>query len=485
MSIGPKNDGRCDPVACLPAEVATYACSLVDATTLKAASLVSRAWRCVFKDESVGKAVYCRSTIHRVPNGLQPPHISPLCKTWFELCIKAARGASISSETHIPHEVARVVGLKSGRVVLIEGRSVLIWDPLTRGAPQEVLQVPGHISSVALIDGGGQERERFVLESFFEGAYIVDSSLGESRKVGGNSEGVFGISGGRLAVTLVDGVIEIYNADDGALLGTLTGHTDEILDVTELTSGEFTLGQIASASKDSTVKVWDLSSMTEAMKLQGHGEAVTSVSQLQNGDLLTGSKDGMVKTWNLEEGVERTSLACGHEVEFCFQLKNGSILTQRSGGDVACWKDDGACSDLGFSGMKPLELDDGRIVTTRIAGQVQVWDPLTASVSYVLPCQRPGKGVTNPISAAQLGDGRLLTLHQEPQAVSGEGKFTKLIIWSLLKRGAATEQEVPASPVRGERPTALPPVSPPRRRFGRPVPMLSFDTGDSGSEWSE
>ncbi len=55
---------------------------------------------------------------------------------------------------------------------------------------------------------------------------------------------------------------------------------------------------LASASGDSTIKLWDISTGQHILTLQGHEDSVTSVAFSPDGDILaSGSKDTTIKLW--------------------------------------------------------------------------------------------------------------------------------------------------------------------------------------------
>jgi WD40 repeat protein/tRNA A-37 threonylcarbamoyl transferase component Bud32 len=82
-------------------------------------------------------------------------------------------------------------------------------------------------------------------------------------------------------------------------LGTLHGHADGVLAVAFSPDG----ARIASASADSTIKVWDRSSQKEVFTLRGHAAAVTAVAFSPDGlRLASGSADGDVRIWDVVRG---------------------------------------------------------------------------------------------------------------------------------------------------------------------------------------
>jgi WD40 repeat protein len=89
-----------------------------------------------------------------------------------------------------------------------------------------------------------------------------------------------------------DKTIKIWDLSSGACLQTLEGHTDGATCVAF--SQDST--QLASASFSSTVKIWDTNSGACLWTLEGHSSAVMSVSFLHHPiQLASGSRDSTIK----------------------------------------------------------------------------------------------------------------------------------------------------------------------------------------------
>ena len=71
-------------------------------------------------------------------------------------------------------------------------------------------------------------------------------------------------------------------------LKTISSHLSDINSICFLNDG-----RLASASSDRTIKLFDLST--------GHCHAVTYITQIDNGDLVSSGYDGELKFWSLKK----------------------------------------------------------------------------------------------------------------------------------------------------------------------------------------
>lgn len=60
---------------------------------------------------------------------------------------------------------------------------------------------------------------------------------------------------------------------------------------------------LATASSDHTVKICDLHTGTVVQEINGHTDAVFAVIYSNNNEIVTASKDGSIKRWNIENGL--------------------------------------------------------------------------------------------------------------------------------------------------------------------------------------
>jgi WD40 repeat protein len=129
--------------------------------------------------------------------------------------------------------------------------------------------------------------------------------------LGGHANAVLGVSfspdGKMLATASYDSTVKLWDTSTGTEIKTLR-HTNQVYDVSFSPDGKM----LASASGDKTVKLWDTSTGTEIKTLTGHTNQVFDVSFSPDGKMLaSSSKDNTVKLWDTSTGTEIKTLT-GH-----------------------------------------------------------------------------------------------------------------------------------------------------------------------------
>ena len=250
---------------------------------------------------------------------------------------------------------------------------------------------------------------------------------------------------GRLIATAgADGLVRVARVDNGQVVYTLRGHEDRVFDVEfSPRSGRW----LATASRDRTVRVWNLASGAEvpASPLRGHAWWVWSAAFSPNEDrIVSAGQDGKVIVWPFDpnaeprEDAERTVFV-GHEGPvFAAAFAPDGARVASAGYDkrVLVWKPEEIDNvDLrqivanqptapqparAFEGHSAPVRDvsfsaDGQSVLS--AGDdntVRIWDVMTGKVDAVL------RGHSRPVqSCAFSPDGRnVVSVGQEGQIKS-------------------------------------------------------------------
>ncbi|MFN6454393.1 MAG: ribosome assembly protein 4 [Nostoc sp. EfeVER01] len=148
----------------------------------------------------------------------------------------------------------------------------------------------------------------------------------------GHSNGVISVAFSpnrqQLASASYDKTIKIWDVSSGKLLKTLTGHSESVYSVVYSPNGQ----QLASASTDKTIKIWDVSSGKLLKTLTGHSNSVISVVYSPNGQqLASAGDDKTIKIWDVSSGKLLKTLT-GHssEVVSVVYSPNGQQLASAS-----------------------------------------------------------------------------------------------------------------------------------------------------------
>ena len=208
----------------------------------------------------------------------------------------------------------------------------------------------------------------------------------------------------------------------GPLRRTLSGHTGSVTAVALSPDGR----QAVSASRDSTLKVWDLETGREILTLSGHTEGVRAVALSPDGrQAVSGSWDKTLKVWDLETGREILTLS-GHTwfvKAVALSADGRQAVSASNDGTLKVWDLATGRESLTLSGhtepvMAVALSPDGRqAVSASEDRTLKVWDLATGRERLTLT------GRTGPFTAVALSpDGR--------QAVSGSWDRT-LKVWDL------------------------------------------------------
>jgi len=132
------------------------------------------------------------------------------------------------------------------------------------------------------------------------------------RTLEGHTNFILGVAmsrDGRLAVSASkDRTLKVWEVDTGRELRTLEGHTGDVLGAAISRDGQLAI----SASRDSTLKVWEVASGRELRTLRGHSNAVSDVALSADGRLaVSASWDDTLKVWDVPSGGELRTLQ-GH-----------------------------------------------------------------------------------------------------------------------------------------------------------------------------
>jgi hypothetical protein len=141
--------------------------------------------------------------------------------------------------------------------------------------------------------------------------------VSEPRTLKGHSGWVCGVAmsaDGRRAVSASkDETLKVWDLDSGREMRTLTGHSAAVYRVALTADGRTAV----SASGDRTLKVWDVDSGRELRTLSGHSAGIVGLALTEDGKHAVSSADDGLKLWDLENGLELATFTEGETIMCC------------------------------------------------------------------------------------------------------------------------------------------------------------------------
>ncbi|WP_433697029.1 PQQ-binding-like beta-propeller repeat protein [Nocardiopsis sp. CA-288880] len=200
---------------------------------------------------------------------------------------------------------------------------------------------------------------------------------------------VFSPDGQQLASASTDGTVQVWDAESGQELHTLIGHSEPVLSVVFSPDGE----RLASRSTDGTVRLWDPRTGEEQHVLEGHDDWVKAVVFSPDGQqLASASDDGTVRLWDPRTGEEQHVLE-GHDAwvkAVVFSPDGQQLASASDDGTVQVWDPrtgeehhvlEGHEEGVVPAGFSP---DGERLASTSDDGTVRLWDAETGEEHHVL-----------------------------------------------------------------------------------------------------
>jgi WD40 repeat protein len=207
------------------------------------------------------------------------------------------------------------------RVLTCNGFEARLWD-LDDGIPELLWpRVPGSRGDVALADDEGQA----AAIDGDGGVHVIDLASGAARRVGAillpsnaspglgptnwDARLAFAPGGATLAASSADGSIHLFAAGGDAAERSLSGHQGTVFGLHFTPDGRTLL----SGGKDGTVRSWDVA--TGAGRVLGEGPSLRVLALSPSGRwLASGDKTGLVKLWNVATGTLEKTFAAGENL---------------------------------------------------------------------------------------------------------------------------------------------------------------------------
>ncbi|KAH6652182.1 HET-R [Truncatella angustata] len=227
-----------------------------------------------------------------------------------------------------------------------------------------------------------------------------------------------------------DSTVRIWDVETGAEQQVLKGHTDHVTSVAISSNSQF----VASTSGDQTVRIWDVETGAERQVLKGHTDSVTSVAISPDGQFVaSASWDKTVRIWDVATGAEQQVLKGHTDSVTSVAISPDSQFVASTSGDqtVRIWDVDtgteqqvlkGHTSSVTSVAISP----DGQFVVSASGDEtVRIWDVETATERQVL------KGHTDFVTS--------VAISPDSQFVASASRDKTVRIWDV-EMGA--EQQV-------------------------------------------
>ena len=186
----------------------------------------------------------------------------------------------------------------------------------------------------------------------------------------------------QIASASMDMTVKLWDVESGTCQHTLIGHTDGVNCAAFSPRGN----QVASASDDMTVRLWDVATGNCRQTLSGHNAAVSCVVYSPQGDqLASGSADYTVLLWDVDSG-DRSHTLSGHTdtvLDIAYSPRGDQIASASRDQTARIWDvETGACLRIlaGRSGgvySVVYSPDSIQVASGHDDGTVRLWDTET------------------------------------------------------------------------------------------------------------
>jgi WD40 repeat protein len=199
----------------------------------------------------------------------------------------------------------------------------------------------------------------------------------------------FSPDGKRIASASTDTTVKVWDATLGQELLTLRGHKHYVLSVAFSPDGR----RIVSGSQDRTVRVWDADTGRQTLLIEGHTDSVNDVAFSPDGKrVLSASSDCLIKLWDAANGQVTHTLQ-GHRapVRAVDVTQDGArvasasddttvrVWNAASGQEAAVLKGHGG--EVWGVGFSP---DGSKLASSGTDRQVKIWDVATGKESLTI-----------------------------------------------------------------------------------------------------
>ena len=261
----------------------------------------------------------------------------------------------------------------------------------------------------------------------------------------------FAPDGKTLASGDANGEIRLWNIGAGGdqltlprLLGNITGKGKPMVDSPVLTEHKRPIEALAfnvdgtalvSASRDTTIRLWDVDTRNPHLMMEGHTEAIKALGFLEDGQTLAnGSSDCTLRLWNTETQTQQL-IPIKHQwsaLDFAFSEDGKTVAIGSVGKSVRLWNVDTGdvtatfkTAHKGNINAVTFSPDDKMLASGSRGGTVELWDVRNQQRITTL------RGHKNEI--------RVLAFSPDGKTVATAAKGeTIIVLWDVIDIGRKT-----------------------------------------------
>jgi WD40 repeat protein len=205
--------------------------------------------------------------------------------------------------------------------------------------------------------------------------HLLLTLSGHSARINGIA---FSPDGKQLATASDDGAVHLWDASNGRDLMTLSGNSGPVNGVAYSPDGKL----LATAQADKTARIWEAKSGRQLLTLNGHSGSVTGVAyDFNGGRLATASEDNSAKIWDARDGRLLVTVR-GHSDAVnavAFSQDGKTLATASSDNTARLWDSTKGVQirilrQLGSIKGVAFSLDGKRLATASSDNNARVWD---------------------------------------------------------------------------------------------------------------
>lgn len=174
-------------------------------------------------------------------------------------------------------------------------KTAIVWNISENGEATQVLKLEGH--EAAVWSATTLKSARFITGSADKMIFVWNQQGGKVRVLKGHPDcvrGIIELENGGLLSCGNDAAIRVWN-EDGECINELHGHSNYIYTISlnkSLGNDVFVTG-----SEDNTIRMWSAGKGCLGAPIHLPAQSVWSVACLKNGDIVTGTSDGVVRVF--------------------------------------------------------------------------------------------------------------------------------------------------------------------------------------------